>query len=741
MNKQMKTACLFLSVFFLSFLSSSQNQNTKKFNLDFEEYNRLLSFPYKWFKWGKYHLEADTLHVHSGKFSGKISSGEKVGSFGSIAYAIPANYEGKSVQLEGYMKIKNVENGFAGLLLRIDGESEILVFDNMKDQNINGTKDWQKHKITLPYPDGAKTIFVAGILAGKGEAWFDDFVLTIDGKNIQTLKEIEKPILKANLDKTFDLGSNVTFQKLDDKHITNLDLLGKVWGFLKYHHPEIAKGNYNWDYELFRILPEYNQVKTNVERDALLLNWIDNLGKVEPCKLCKDTTENAFVKPDHAWINVFGLSAELKNKLNHIYKNKHQGSGFYIGIDKYDRIKFTNENPYPLMTYPDSGFRLLSLYRYWNMMQYFFPYKYLTDKDWNTVLKEYIPKFIKAKNELEYELVATKLIGEINDTHANLWGGNDKVHRKRGEYYPPFKLRFIENKFVVTDYYNPEFKAVSKVKAGDVITHINERPVTSIVDSISPYYPASNKTSKLRDISRDLLRSNKKEISIKFISNNQNKQHRLPLYEKGDLNLDWYKWEGECYKILDGNIGYITLQFIKKEDIPAIKEAFKDTKGIIIDIRNYPSTFVPFLLGTYFVSENRPFAKFTRGNINNPGEFILEKGVEIPKPKETYKGKLVVLINEDSQSQSEYTAMAFRAGDNTTIVGSTTAGADGNVARFYLPGGLLTRISGIGVYYPNGTETQRVGIIPDIEVKPTIEGIKNGIDEPLQKAIEIINNN
>ena len=90
-------------------------------------------------------------------------------------------------------------------------------------------------------------------------------------------------------------------------------------------------------------------------------------------------------------------------------------------------------------------------------------------------------------------------------------------------------------------------------------------------------------------------------------------------------------------------------------------------------------------------------------------------------------------------SQAEYTTMAFQTAPNVCVIGSTTAGADGNVSTIILPGNLQTYISGIGVYYPDGTETQRVGIVPDIEVKPTIEGIRNGIDEPLQKAIEIIN--
>jgi C-terminal processing protease CtpA/Prc len=94
-----------------------------------------------------------------------------------------------------------------------------------------------------------------------------------------------------------------------------------------------------------------------------------------------------------------------------------------------------------------------------------------------------------------------------------------------------------------------------------------------------------------------------------------------------------------------------------------------------------------------------------------------------------------------TQSQAEYTTMALRTAPRATVIGSTTAGADGNVSQFFLPGGISTMISGIGVYYPDGKETQRVGIVPQIIVKPTIKGITEGRDEPLEKAIEIINAN
>ncbi len=85
--------------------------------------------------------------------------------------------------------------------------------------------------------------------------------------------------------------------------------------------------------------------------------------------------------------------------------------------------------------------------------------------------------------------------------------------------------------------------------------------------------------------------------------------------------------------------------------------------------------------------------------------------------------------------------MAFRVAPQAVVIGSTTAGADGNVSEIVLPGGIRTLISGIGVYYPDGRETQRIGIVPDIIKRPTIQGIKEGRDELLEKALEVINSN
>lgn len=616
----------------------------------------------------------------------------------------------------------------------------------MSDRGVTGTTDWTAFEINLPLKvKETEQIVVGGLLVGKGKMWLDGLKISIDGKGLDdpNLKQYQKELLPAQADKDFDNGSNILFPTLSPGLIHDLELLGKIWGLMKYHHPEIAKGKYNWDYELFRFVPQYLAVQDKLQRDSALINWINKYGSLPACKTCKTSPAGAMLKPDLSWINNSDISENLKIRLMEIYNNRNQGDHYYIGLHPgVGHPNFTNESAYAQMSYPDAGFRLLSLYRYWNMIQYFFPYRHLTDKKWDAILNEYIAKFVNAKDELAYELAALQVIGEVNDTHANLWGGGDKIAELRGVRFAPFKAEFIENKLVVTDYFNPDLEGPAKAKIGDVITQVNGKTISSLVDSIKPYYPASNRAAMLRDISIDLLRTPKNTISLNYLSDGRDQHVYVPTYESKELPMyRWYKVDSnqKCYKLLDGNIGYITLANIKKEDIPEIKKVFKDTKGIIVDIRNYPSTFVPFSLGSYFVDEPTSFVKFTIGNPDNPGEFILREGPKITSDHNKYKGKLVVLVNESSQSQAEYTAMAFHAAKNVTIVGSTTAGADGNVSTIVLPGGLRTMISGIGVYYPNGKETQRVGIIPDIVVKPTIKGIRNGKDEVLERAIQVIN--
>ena len=65
-------------------------------------------------------------------------------------------------------------------------------------------------------------------------------------------------------------------------------------------------------------------------------------------------------------------------------------------------------------------------------------------------------------------------------------------------------------------------------------------------------------------------------------------------------------------------------------------------------------------------------------------------------------------------------------------MGSNTDGCNGSDRPMPLPGGVWMYFSVMGAYHPDGTQTQRTGIAPDIRVEPTIQGIAEGRDEVLE---------
>lgn len=161
-------------------------------------------------------------------------------------------------------------------------------------------------------------------------------------------------------------------------------------------------------------------------------------------------------------------------------------------------------------------------------------------------------------------------------------------------------------------------------------------------------------------------------------------------------------------------------------------------KGLIIDIRNYPSSFMVFALGQHLITERTPFARATNLDLSEPGTFRWTEPQALEPQELHYGGRVIVLVDAYSQSQSEYTAMAFRAVPGAKVVGSQTAGADGNMSRIPLPGGHHPIISGNGIFYPDKSPTQKIGIVPDIEVLPTIDGIRAARDEVLEIAVHEI---
>lgn len=708
-------------------------------NLGFE-YSTVNSPAFLWTTIGseKYTYTLNTDTFKEGKQSLVIANDDKLssnGDFGGVYFEFPNKYVGKEMELTAYVKTDDV-NGIAGIFYKTDQRMPLQYADV---NGIQGSNDWQK--ISLKHPIKQSHIDQIGIgvmLRGSGTVWIDDVELKIDGKDYKQSEIYIKPVYKADLDKQFDNGSKVDipFKNYTDGDWNKLALLGKVWGFLKYHHPVIATGEFNWDYELFRMLPGYLLTKDNKSRDAYLLGWIDRLGTLP-------NVENKSKNGDRLkWLDEYDVSHSLQERLIQIGEYQIPQDHYYIAQGRYaPTAEYTNEQAYTQFTLPDEGFRLLALYRYWSMVEYFYPYKELTDNKWSNVLKTNLQAFLEATTELKYELALTALFTELNDTHALLLDGNHALEQALGENYAPIRLNKVEGKWIVTEIYNPELVSDVDIKIGDQITQIGGNTIEEIEASYRNRYPASNDAVYYRDVQRDMLRSVNDNLDIVYLSNNKLKKATLKLYKRKDLNI-YYTFRIDKTKkgfyLLENNIGYITLGNITNEDIEELKHQFINTKGIIIDARNYPSAYVPYSLGGYFVSKPTPFLKALYPSLNQPGLFEFGNEMKLKPSKVHYQGKVVVLINEVSQSASEYAIMAFKAGENVTLVGGHTAGANGHTEQVVLPGNRIALIGGQGIFYPDGKPTQRIGIKPDVEVGVTRKGIMEGKDEVLDHAIELI---
>lgn len=531
-----------------------------------------------------------------------------------------------------------------------------------------------------------------------------------------------------------------TFAQTTIKESDNIATFCKLWGFLKYYHPTVAKGKIDWDREFTTRLKVVTSLQSKQEISDYYSEWITGLGKVKHCKKCNDDIPDSLkFNLDLTWLSDSSVFTDaLISQLQFIRDNRNRGKNHYVQQNRLvGNTKYDNEKPYQDSVFPSIELRLLGLSRYWNIINYFFPYKYRIGQDWNSVLTEMIPKFRDCSDTISYHLAMLELTAKLNDSHAGLV--TKYTNRYFGLKWAPFRFKIIDNKAIVTGFYNDSLCRKNDIQSGDVFLKVNDVSIGDIIAEKSKYIGASNEATKLRNFSYAIFNGPADSVSAVMERNGVVTQKYIYRYFFKDFKYTWTDGhENEAGKILDGNIGYVNMGHLQPGQVHETLNKLKNTKAIIFDVRNYPNGTM-YEIADFLNKDKRPFARFTNPDISYPGVYHYTSAYSCGKKNEApYAGKVILLFNEQSQSHAEFTIMALQTAPDVTTVGSQTAGADGNVSLITFPGNYQTYMTGIGVYYPDGRETQRVGIIPDIEIKPTMEGLKSGKDEVLEKALDLI---
>jgi hypothetical protein len=680
--------------------------------------------------------------VHGGDWSVRIErNADSPGEGSLLTREQPLGVAGRRLELRAWVRLEDVDGEFA-LWMEQAYSNGHLLWGPATYRPLSGTTDWSYHVVELPVHDQAELLRFGGLLMGTGKVWLDDLDLRVDGELIE-FAPLRKHETILDTDTQFALRSGIDLGAPNATQLESLVVLGKIWGFLKYHHPRVAAGELHWDFELFRVMPSVLAANDASARNAAIFRWVERIGPVTECQDCATARALSDVQMHSSigWINDEELlGPHLCRALQHVYRNRPTGPQFWVGKVTGHRNgseypEFSREPAYAHLADVDTGYRILAAFRFWSIIEYWFPHRELIGENWDDVLHELLPVFVEASDRDAYRRALMQLVARVRDSHAKIGSAPDS-RPPVGPCGLPFDFRFIEGQALVTHLRTAATDEGFRV--GDIILTLDNRTIGDLVEEWSPYYGASNEPARLRDVAMFLSRGKCGPVTATVDRDGQRLDMQLErVADWWEGHQFWYDRPGEVFQLLGDDVAFLNSSPLKTESIRGYLEAALDKRGLIIDIRNYPSDDVTGL-GRYFIDEPTSFARITVPDLENPGTFMWgprEVGLSPREPR--YHGKVVILVNEDTQSAAEKTSMAFRAA-GALVVGSTTAGADGNMTRINLPGGEWTSITGVGVFYPDGRPTQRIGIVPDIVVTPTREGVLAGRDEVLERALREI---
>jgi C-terminal processing protease CtpA/Prc len=397
--------------------------------------------------------------------------------------------------------------------------------------------------------------------------------------------------------------------------------------------------------------------------------------------------------------------------------------------------------PLPTNRYPAAPYRVLAAYKWWNAIHYFFPYKHPIGENWSDVLPLGIARLEGARDSLDYALGIAELAVRIRDSHGFL--NSSTLSAYFGMASAGVQLQYIAGEPVVVSIAEDSATKASGIAVGDVIVQVDGEKAAARKERFSRYIAHSTPQSLDALVAQRLLLGPEGSARI-TIRDRNNRVQELTLPRRAALTaLLRYPRAGPAMLMLPGNIGYADLSRLTVPMVDSMFELFKNTKGIILDDRGYPQGTAWAIAPRLTDKRAVPAAQFQRPLVISPdsSQWTNQGFVQyIPTPtKWRYTGKTVLLVDERTISQAEHTGLFFEAANNTTIIGSPTMGANGDVTSVNLPGGVIAYFTGHDVRHADGRQLQRVGLKPDIVVRPTLAGIRAGRDEVLSRAIEFLN--
>jgi hypothetical protein len=512
----------------------------------------------------------------------------------------------------------------------------------------------------------------------------------------------------------------------------------KVFGVLKYFLSEKPDQDVN---VLF--LNYYQTIKNSLDKSNFNLNIQSLILTIHP-DIRSMLQENAFTI-DWANDTVYfdNITAEYISVIEYCFRQNKKKS-FYVKQDNLGLVDIVNYEEIPHLndSFPDESLRIWGLAEYWNYINYFWIHKKLMDNNWDSVLYVNIPNFVHSQDSKAYSLAIFKFIAYTDDTHVYFQRTKDT--NIAGNYVSNVRLTKTGNLFIVKKFRTSRtlISSDTLLHVGDIIYSINGIDLQTYYDSLQYYFSASNPCAKVRKVCPYMIASfydiNKLVIcrngimdtlEVLFCHHNDYDSYEYDGYDsvKNDETVQNIK-----------DIGYLHIHKLFFNNMQKNLQILQQYEHIILDMRGYPNERVFLELTQNILPFGTSFFSSTYADIVDIGTIRITKGYNIGLWNKLKDKNIVILVDENTQSQAEFLVMALQQKPNVKVIGTPTAGADGNVIFLNFPGNIQTTLTGIGILYPDGSQTQRCGIKIDYPVNPTIEDYINTQDPILEYAIQYL---
>ena len=322
------------------------------------------------------------------------------------------------------------------------------------------------------------------------------------------------------------------------------------------------------------------------------------------------------------------------------------------------------------------------------------------------------------------------MVAELEDGHGRV------RHPVEGlEAGLPFLVSEVEGEVVIVAV--TETAADACFRRGDVVASLDGVPADEVLHETEPYLSGSPQWKAFR-------------AQRGFGRGERGSQVRLTLERSGETvtcelarDFDGAIQEERPDPITELREGvyYVDLSRAEIGEIEERAEALAGAEGVVFDLRGYPN-------GTHAVLQHLTEDSLRSARWQVPQQIYPDQtelvGYDttgrwtLPPKAPRFTGRVVFLTDGSAISYAESVmgiVEHYRLGE---IVGQATAGANGNVNPFTLPGGYALSWTGMRVVKHDGAQHHLVGIQPTVPVERTLEGVRAGRDEYIEKALEVI---